>query len=71
MNEGYAMIGNEWPIMLLVFGPAVLGLIALVTGVLMLATKKEDSSALRTIFGVIFIVVALGIGGCYGMMVLG
>ncbi|MEO0322854.1 MAG: hypothetical protein AAF447_07840 [Myxococcota bacterium] len=67
---------------LLVFGPALVGLLALALGVWLVASYKgrDDlqggagtggSQVWKLVIGGTCLVAALGIGGCYGVMFLG
>jgi hypothetical protein len=59
--------------MLLIFGPALIGLTALVVGIVMLQKPKdaEVNSTARAVIGAICLLIALGVGACYGIMLLG
>ncbi len=66
-------VSDSWGLALLVFGPAVLGLLALGGGIALLASGREGErhSVVRIAASVVLLVVALGIGGCYAVMFLG
>lgn len=67
--------GNEWPLLMLIFCPGIVGFFSLIGGlVLVLGGRKEEGAAPstgRVILGVILLVLALGIGGCYAVMMVG
>ena len=63
---------NELDFALMVFGPALLGVAALVVGIRLLrkpGNAKVNTTA-RTVFGALLILFALGVGACYGMLLL-
>jgi hypothetical protein len=64
---------GELPVTLLIFGPAVLGLVVLVVGIVMLQRPKDASvnTTARVVIGTICLLAALGIGACYGLLFLG
>lgn len=66
------MIANM-AIPLLLFGPAILALVAIGVGVILMqapdATKVNTRA--RMLFGVLCLLLALGIGTCYGWVFLG
>jgi hypothetical protein len=57
----------------LILGPAVVGVIALVVGIRVLSKPKRGTANTnaQNIFGVLCLLVALGIGACYGLMLVG
>lgn len=57
---------------LLVFGPAVVGVILLGLAIFLLAPRRDrERSTVATVFGVLLLLGALGIGACYGLMLVG
>ena len=66
------MHGEELGLALLIFGPAVLGLILFGLALFLLVPRKEkERSTIATVFGVLLLLGALGIGACYGLMFFG
>ena len=60
--------------MLMLIGPAVLGLACLGVGIALFANSKTPegkTQVVHVVFATIFILAALGIGSCYGVMFLG
>lgn len=57
----------------LIFGPAVLGIVSLVFAIKLLQRPKEQPThtTARTVFGVLALLAALGIGACYALMFVG
>jgi hypothetical protein len=67
-------VGENAGIMLLMLGPAAVGVACLGVAIALFSNAKGPDGATRTIyvvFAVIFLIAALGIGSCYGMMFLG
>lgn len=64
------MEGGLW---LLVVGPALVGITALVVGIVMLQKPQgaEVNTTARVVVASICLLLALGIGACYGVMFLG
>ena len=61
-------------IVLMMAAPAVLGLFALIASLVLFGTAGKKDEAYRTVklvFGVLLMTVALGIGACYGVMLVG
>jgi hypothetical protein len=58
---------------MLVFGPAVLGIGALVAAIYFFQRRSPTGKqeVWQHLIGGAFLVVALGIGACYGLMILG
>jgi hypothetical protein len=58
---------------LMVFGPALLGLGALIAGLTLLLRHREDEQPRlwHALLGSCCLLIALGIGGCYATMFLG
>ncbi|MBO6939698.1 MAG: hypothetical protein JJ863_32305 [Deltaproteobacteria bacterium] len=66
------MEGEGLGLALLIFGPAVLGVILLGLSIFLLVPRRDrERSTIATVFGVILLLGALGIGACYGMMFVG
>jgi hypothetical protein len=59
-----------WPIVLLVAVPAVIAVSALVAAIILFATANKAPNAsgrtTRLVVGGVLLVLALGIGACYG-----
>jgi hypothetical protein len=67
------MVGTEpWTLFAVMLCPAVLGIAAFVGGLVLLVPAGEDKklSTGRLVGGVILLIVALGIGVCYGGLLL-
>lgn len=60
-------------LVLVVILPGVLGLVALGLGIHFLRSPADAElrSTARTVFGVLALLVALGVGGCYAFVFLG
>lgn len=59
---------------LMIAAPAVIGLVALIAGVVLFGTAGSKDAPYRTVklvFGAMMMVVALGVGACYGVMLFG
>ena len=69
-------VGNDYVIYLLVFGPALLGVVALIFGLSLLRRAQDNddgersTQTLTSIGAVLCLLLALGIGGCYAVMYL-
>lgn len=65
------MIGavNDLPMIFIVFGPALLGLGALVTGILLLKRPEgaPRNSTARLVVGSLALLAAFGVGACYAV----
>lgn len=66
-------MSSDWPLYFLIFGPALLGLVALGGAIALLGGAKREGSAgtIRLVAGVVLLILALGVGGCYGVMLFG
>lgn len=64
--------GQEAGLMLLLFGPAALGLAALAGGIFLLVKRPMRGTAdtVVTVVGALLLLVALGVGACYGALFL-
>lgn len=64
--------GQEVGLLVLIAGPAVLGLSALAGGIFLLAKRPMRGTAdtLVTVVGALLLLVALGVGACYGALFL-
>ena len=59
---------------LMIAAPAVVGLVALIAGVVLFGTAGDKDAPYRTVklaLGAMMLVVALGVGACYGVMLFG
>jgi len=66
------MQGEGLGLALLIFGPAVLGVILLGLAIFLLVPRRDkERSTVAVVFGVLLLLGALGIGACYGLMFLG
>lgn len=64
---------NDLLVIFWLVGPAVLGLVAIMLAVILLR-KPAGASAnttARQIVGALCVLLALGIGGCYGLLLMG
>ena len=66
-------MSSDWPLYFMIFGPALLGLVALGGAIALLAGGKGEggASTLRLVAGIALLTLALGGGGCYGVMLFG
>ncbi len=66
------MQGEGLGLALLIFGPAVLGVILLGLAIFLLVPRRDrERSTVAVVFGVLLLLGALGIGACYGLMFFG
>jgi len=66
------MEGEYVGLTLLIFGPAAIGILLFGAAIWMLSPRKgNDRSTLVTVLAVLMLVGSLGIGACYGLMLLG
>lgn len=59
--------------MLLLFGPALLGLTTLFVGIHLLRKPpgQRANTTVRTVLAVLCLLFTLGVGACYGLLILG
>ncbi|MEM7609451.1 MAG: hypothetical protein AAF411_29240 [Myxococcota bacterium] len=63
--------GGEAVVALVFMAPAFVGLASLLIGWRLLTTRDEHEGSWRLAVGVILLILGLGIGGCYGISLLG